>query len=262
MPAVAAHYFFGQEVLKLLPEDIKKLIGEHKREFDLGLQGPDILFYYKVWKKNDIVEMGHELHRQTAGTFIAEALENIKRNPSEDAKAYLLGFACHLVLDSTFHGRISDLAASEREHRLLESELDRQAMVKYRGAENKKLKRYRFLEMETGNIEWMRLLYPGLSLEVLRKSAQGIAFLTRLLDSRCPVVKGLISAAEKALHQEGSFSNMRLREDRDKKYFEPAEEILGGIKEAAGSGAEAVRNLYKCLNEECALAGIFAKNFL
>ena len=46
MPSTYAHYRFGQEVLKELPNDIKKIIIENKELYDIGLHGPDLLFYY------------------------------------------------------------------------------------------------------------------------------------------------------------------------------------------------------------------------
>lgn len=262
MPAVAAHYYFGQEVLKLLPYDIKELAEGHKPAFNLGLQGPDILFYYKVWKKNEVVRLGHELHRQNADTLITMALKNIKKSKSQEARAYLLGFACHFVLDSTFHGRISDLAPKDREHRELEAELDRQVMEKYCGSSRQKSNRHRFLKSETRQISWMRLIYPELSEDVIRKCGRSFVFLTRILDSKSTAVKWLIGLAEKALHQEGSFSSMMLGEERSGKYFQPASEILSEMGGLASSGAEAVENVYGCFKETCALQGDFRKNFL
>lgn len=262
MPAVAAHYYFGQEVLRLLAGDVKKLIEGHKRSFDLGLQGPDILFYYKVWKKNEVVSLGHELHRQNADALISRALKNIKESKSKEARAYLLGFACHFVLDSTFHGRISELAVKDREHRELEAELDRQVMEKYCGHSRQRCNRHSFLKSETGKISWMRLIYPELSEDVLRKCSLSFVFLTRILDSKSPAVKGLIGLAEKALHQEGSFSSMMLKGERSEKYFEPAREILSEMGGLAVRGAEAVENVYRCFKEDRTLQGDFRKNFL
>jgi len=257
MPAVAAHYSFGQEVLGLLPGSIKSFIEENKPAFDLGLQGPDLLFYYKVWKKNEVVDRGHELHRQTAGSFIRAALTSLEQNPgSPQAEAYLLGFACHFVLDSTFHGRISELAPEDSEHRLLEAELDRQLMDKYSCG------RHEFLRTDRSDIAWLKLLYPGLSVKVLKKCAAGFLRLTALLDSKNPLIKFMIGLAEKALHKEGSFSSMSLKEEPDGKYFGPAREILDGMSPAAVSGAEAVKSVYLSLREGTALTESFEKNFL
>ena len=52
MPSTYAHYRFGQEVLKELPNDIKKIIIENKELYDIGLHGPDLLFYYLPLKNN------------------------------------------------------------------------------------------------------------------------------------------------------------------------------------------------------------------
>ena len=262
MPAVAAHYYFGQDVLKLLAGDIKELIEGHKPAFDLGLQGPDILFYYKVWKKNEVVRLGHELHRENADTLILKALKNIKKSESPEARAYMLGFACHFVLDSTFHGRISELAAKDREHRELEAELDRQVMEKCCGSSRQKSNRHRFLKLETREISWMRLIYPELSEDVIRKCFGSFIFLTRILDSKNNAVKRLIGLAEKALHKEGIFSSMMLREEHSEKYFQPAREIISEMGGFASRGAEAVENVYACFKEYCTLQGGFRKNFL
>jgi len=262
MPAVAAHYYFGQEVFKLLPEEIKILIKEHKQAFNLGLQGPDLLFYYKVWKKNEIVDMGHELHRQPAGTFICRAIKNIKAMPSPDAQAYMLGFACHHVLDSTFHGRIGQLAPDGREHLVLEAELDRQIAENYLGCAREKLKRHQLVRIKTNDFEWMKLIYPELSLEELRNCGRSIVFLTWLLDSRNSLIKGIIDLAEKVLRQEGTFTSMMLRKECNEMYFKPAMEICSEMSWVTAIGADAVKNVFSCFKGDCALLGSFEKNFL
>ena len=42
MPATYAHYRFGQEVRKDLPEKEKKIVEEFPELFMIGLHGPDI----------------------------------------------------------------------------------------------------------------------------------------------------------------------------------------------------------------------------
>jgi hypothetical protein len=257
MPAIAAHYRFGQEVLGLLPDSIRTFIEEHRPAFDLGLQGPDLLFYYKVWKKNEVVELGHEIHWRTAASFMTSALKNLKQGPaSPEAEAYLMGFACHFVLDSTFHGRISELARSEKDHRLLEQELDRQVM------ETCSCGRHEFVNTGGSDLGWLTLLYPGVSLKTLKRCAFNMMRLTALLDSRNPLIKGLIWISEKALNKGGSFSSMSLKGYPDKKYYSPAREIYDGMNSAAASGAEAVKSVYFSLKEGMDLQSSFEKNFL
>ena len=65
MPSTYAHYRFGQEVLKELPNDIKKIIIENKELYDIGLHGPDLLFYYLPLKNNEINSIGYNMHEKT-----------------------------------------------------------------------------------------------------------------------------------------------------------------------------------------------------
>ena len=47
MPAAYAHYRFGQAVFSRLPAEKQKIIQAHRALYDLGLQGPDLLFHYR-----------------------------------------------------------------------------------------------------------------------------------------------------------------------------------------------------------------------
>ena len=51
MPTTYAHYKFGKEVLSALPRPLQNSIEAHRELFDIGLHGPDILFYYNALKK-------------------------------------------------------------------------------------------------------------------------------------------------------------------------------------------------------------------
>ena len=42
-----------------LPNDIKKIIIENKELYDIGLHGPDLLFYYLPLKNNEINSIGY-----------------------------------------------------------------------------------------------------------------------------------------------------------------------------------------------------------
>ena len=64
MPATYAHYKFGQEVRKDLPEKENKIVEEFPELFMIGLHGPDIFFYYKPFSKNKVRQIGHEMHKR------------------------------------------------------------------------------------------------------------------------------------------------------------------------------------------------------
>ena len=54
MPAGYTHYVFGEQVLSQLDENIKKRIMPYIDLYHIGIHGPDILFYYDVYKKNPV----------------------------------------------------------------------------------------------------------------------------------------------------------------------------------------------------------------
>lgn len=131
MPTTYAHYTFGQEVLKLLNDDIKKIINENIDLFNIGLHGPDILFYYKALKSNPISKIGHNLHKLRADKFFENA-RNVIRNceDQEAACSYILGFICHFMLDSECHPYIRKKESIKLTHSAIETEFDRMFMVK------------------------------------------------------------------------------------------------------------------------------------
>lgn len=58
MPTTYAHYKFGKEVLSALPRPLQNSIEAHRELFDIGLHGPDILFYYNALKKDPMRTWG------------------------------------------------------------------------------------------------------------------------------------------------------------------------------------------------------------
>ncbi len=102
MPAFYAHYYFGEEIKKSLDKRYLEVINKYPNEFNIGLQGPDILFFYHSLYKNKVNQFGSFIHRNSASIFF----NNAKLiNPKFDSplNAYLLGFICHYAMDSSLH---------------------------------------------------------------------------------------------------------------------------------------------------------------
>lgn len=110
MPALYAHNRFGQKVLEQLKGELKDIVTAHDTQFKIGLQGPDIFFFYKAYSKNDVTRYGSHLHEISAYPFFKRALKIIKeRGRNSREYAYLLGFICHFVLDSECHPYVSEM---------------------------------------------------------------------------------------------------------------------------------------------------------
>ena len=95
--------------------------------FDIGLHGPDILFYYKALSSNPVNAQGYALHDKMADEFFRNAAEVIEKseNPAA-ARAYMYGFICHFALDSECHKYIEKMIqVSGISHSEIEMEFDR-----------------------------------------------------------------------------------------------------------------------------------------
>lgn len=131
MPSTYAHYRFGQDVLEALPGKYREVLLREEDLFNIGLHGPDILFYYKPFTHHRIHGEGGRMHRLTGRQYFSEAGKIfLERGPRTADYAYLCGFLCHFALDRACHGYINDLAArGEVSHAEIESEFDRILLV-------------------------------------------------------------------------------------------------------------------------------------
>lgn len=54
MPTTYTHYAYGQEVFHKLPEELQRKIEPYIEYYNIGVHGPDILFYYHSYCKNKV----------------------------------------------------------------------------------------------------------------------------------------------------------------------------------------------------------------
>lgn len=72
MPSTYAHYRLGQEVYKSVSALARTAIKSHKELFDIGLHGPDILFYYRPLAVCTINKQGYDMHARSGLEFLRE----------------------------------------------------------------------------------------------------------------------------------------------------------------------------------------------
>jgi hypothetical protein len=130
MPTTYAHYTFGKEVLKRLNEELRVSINNNIDLYNIGLHGPDILFYYKPLQSNKVNKLGNEIHKINSDIFFEQAKEKILScDDFNKAFAYIAGFICHFMLDSQCHPYIRQ-KESQISHNEIETEFDRAIMLK------------------------------------------------------------------------------------------------------------------------------------
>lgn len=131
MPSTYAHYRMGQEVYRNLTGKPKQIIEKYKELYDIGLHGPDILFYYKPLFANPVNHVGYAMHDRPGIEFFRQAsLVMQKAENKEACEAYIYGFCCHFALDVSCHGYIDEkIAESGVSHTEIEVEFDRKLML-------------------------------------------------------------------------------------------------------------------------------------
>ena len=73
MPAVYAHECFGRAVAAQLDGEVAEVIRKYDAPFQIGLQGPDIFFFFGAHTDNPVVRFGEHLHNVSAAPFFANA---------------------------------------------------------------------------------------------------------------------------------------------------------------------------------------------
>ena len=106
MPAIITHDTFGHETY----DELQDFIGsseDEKDAFILGNQGPDPLFYSVVSPRLRAVhKLGGRMHHERPSELLLafkQSLDVLEDNEREIGRAYILGFLCHYLLDSTMH---------------------------------------------------------------------------------------------------------------------------------------------------------------
>lgn len=127
MPSVYAHYKFGTDVLPLLPEQLRKSVLKYRELYDLGLQGPDLLFFYHPISHNYVNRLGNAIHDWTGKKFFESTLTQLRcMKHKEAALAYLTGSICHYALDSICHAYIEQCVIDKGlRHTAMEGSFDR-----------------------------------------------------------------------------------------------------------------------------------------
>ena len=130
MPSTYAHRCFGADVLTQLPEALQKKIEPYRALYDIGLHGPDLLFYYKALQSNPVNRLGNAMHEQPGTVFFERARGVIRNAKNRDAAlVYALGYICHFALDSTCHPYVEQyVRTSGVSHCEIETEFDNQLL--------------------------------------------------------------------------------------------------------------------------------------
>ena len=109
MPGFTTHYLFGIDACRRLTStSMHNMIRRDHSAYALGLQGPDLFFYYLPSYLMHRKNIGDLAHRKDTVQFFANLLQSRKlfagkKHSLSIADAYICGFMGHYTLDCTIH---------------------------------------------------------------------------------------------------------------------------------------------------------------
>lgn len=236
MPAAYAHYRFGQLVLSRLPAEKQKIIQAHRDLYDLGLQGPDLLFHYHPLGHDPLKGTGPRMHEAPAEAFFRPAGEQLCRSRDSDALlAYLWGFLCHFALDFHCHPYIDAAeAAGGPGHLAMEADFDR-SLLEEAGLPIDPAGTACHIKLSRKNARLIHALFPGISARQLHMAAATMGLNQRLLSSQRPLVRGLVTAALKLFGRYEKLGLMMLHPQPDPRCAESSRQLAACFAQARDS---------------------------
>lgn len=108
MAGYISHYLFGKiEYKKMIAGEIKQAIKENDKAYNLGLQGPDLFFYYPRARMISKKNLGSIMHQSQTGRYINKMYKFVLYSKEEETKsvamAYLAGYLGHYCMDAICH---------------------------------------------------------------------------------------------------------------------------------------------------------------
>lgn len=110
MSDIYVHLKAADAIYKACPANIRETITNHRQAYNLGAQGPDVLFYHRIfpWTATSALKkFGHKVHTKNINAFFTRGFDHIEALDNQDLKAllssYFYGFLTHYAIDTQTH---------------------------------------------------------------------------------------------------------------------------------------------------------------
>ena len=200
MPSTYAHRCFGADVLTQLPEALQKKIEPYRALYDIGLHGPDLLFYYKALQSNPVNRLGNAMHEQPGTVFFERARGVIRNAKNRDAAlVYALGYICHFALDSTCHPFVEQFTReSGVTHCEIETEFDNM-LLRRDGYDPLTFFTASHIHPSAANARVIAPFYKEISEQTALESLKGMITVHKVLQASNPVKRWVVLTGMKVL---------------------------------------------------------------
>lgn len=262
MPAIYAHDKFGNMVYQKLDGEIGSIVKKYPRAFRIGLQGPDILFFYNALKENAVCALGSQLHREMASDFIVHAMPVLREKGTDTREyAYLLGFICHFILDSECHPYVGEqVKATGVDHNTIESEFEKYVMRKD-GIEPLS---YRIGDTVPTDMETAQAIAPfyrGLTAKIVREALRDMKFVKNFLVCKSAWKRNFLLNMMKILKVYDSFGGLVLRKKHNTKCAHCNSELYARLVHEVPIAVTMLHELHKTVTESAPVHARFDRDF-
>ena len=262
MPGIIAHSLFGKAVSEQYPERLKKAVANYPALFSIGLQGPDILFYYKPLSSTLIRRQGSLIHSETADKFFSKAarLISCSVSPKKEARlSYALGFLCHFALDSACHGYIEKkMTVDKVGHVAVEWELER-CLMQENGVSGKE--RTESLRASKGDTCIIAGFFKNVSPKQISDSLRSMRFYDSMLCGACKWQRDIVSLAfdvSKKLYEK---RDLQMSKKADVRCADSNLRLKKLMRRAVGDCLKLTDEFMECVDSRTKLTQNFLKTF-
>ena len=238
MPAIITHDLFGKAAYANNACCIGLDLEQHLA-FLLGNQGPDPLFYARANPSIfEFARFGSTMHQASTNEMLIafhEALNTLPENEKPVGRAYLLGFLCHYLLDSTVHPLVYahefalcdagvpglTRADGNEVHAVIESEFDEVMLYKHTGKTIATFKPYKeILQASDETLTIIGKLYSymaaiafqkSMQTDVFRKAVKSFRLVQNIFYSNNGVKRSVLAQAEELVRPHSFYRSMSHR---------------------------------------------------
>lgn len=262
MPSVFAHYHFGDQALPGLHSQHQVCIRAHRSSYDLGLQGPDPLYYDSRCRQT-----GSLLHTQTMARQVARLREIWDKEGHGAFQAYAYGYVFHFLFDSLAHPYVGKLAGDTGyRHVAMETAYDRW-LLKKAGHDPLRFRMERLIafdqESSGAASRFWQVLAPDLPREAYVKACKLFPRIRGILVTPNRLYTGLLIGLLKALRVYKMVGSLliRPRPEAVERSYQGTEEAMHRIFEEGIQKAAGMLEAFDAGLRGLALPDLFGKDF-
>ena len=261
MPGSYTHLHFGRQMIYKLPTEIRQIAAAYRPLFEIGLDVPDLLFYYKAPVFNSISQRGCRIHRQPAEYFLFNAIKALPLMDHPQTLAYLLGWIGHFAIDRACHTFVrSEAKKGPFSHATLETALD-QEIAKRSGIDLSRRPPVAHVYAALPFASAIASVYPGIRENQIRSALRSMAFFLKLFSSPSKGKEYLLRTGLKLSLCHKKFGGLIVSPRADLSCTAQTEHLIALCEAGVEDAAKLMENFFSFLKGETPLDPRFLDTF-